>query len=135
VPSILWGPEITPSRLKKRQIPPTIQQESRFPPGTSRHGHTKPAFAPGKDQTQCFWERAAARENALNHRNWVDILFELRYMAIITLGTIAIIEYGSYQVFCGALTVGGLVASYSYIAEIIWIPSTPRLEIYSRSIE
>jgi len=43
---------------------------------------------------------------------------ELRIWRIITLGTVANLGYGSYQVFVGALTVGGLVASYSYIARL-----------------
>src|SRR5260370_23990911 len=52
-------------------------------------------------------------------------------MVIITLGTIAILGYGSYQVFVGALTVGGLVASYSYIARL-FDPLNAAVEIYSR---
>src|SRR5258708_36622778 len=78
-----------------------------------------------------FLERATARVKALNHRNLVEILFRTSYMAIITLGTIAILGYGSYQVFVGALTVGGLVASYSYIARL-FDPLNAAVEIYSR---
>src|SRR5258708_6833493 len=85
----------------------------------------------GRNQTQMFLERAAARVKALNHRNLVEILFRTSYMAIITLGTIAILGYGSYQVFVGALTVGGLVASYSYIARL-FDPLNAAVEIYSR---
>jgi ABC-type bacteriocin/lantibiotic exporter with double-glycine peptidase domain len=84
-----------------------------------------------RNQTQMFLERAAARVKALNHRNLVEILFKTSYMAIITLGTIAILGYGSYQVFVGALTVGGLVASYSYIARL-FDPLNAAVEIYSR---
>jgi ABC-type bacteriocin/lantibiotic exporter with double-glycine peptidase domain len=84
-----------------------------------------------KSQTQMFLERAASRVKALNHRNLVEILFRTSYMAIITLGTIAILGYGSYQVFVGALTVGGLVASYSYIARL-FDPLNAAVEIYSR---
>jgi len=84
-----------------------------------------------KNQTQMFLERATARVKALNHRNLVEILFRTSYMAVITLGTIAILGYGSYQVFAGALTVGGLVASYSYIARL-FDPLNAAVEIYSR---
>jgi ABC-type bacteriocin/lantibiotic exporter with double-glycine peptidase domain len=84
-----------------------------------------------KNQTQMFLERATARVKALNHRNLVEILFRTAYMAVITLGTIAILGYGSYQVFVGALTVGGLVASYSYIARL-FDPLNAAVEIYSR---
>jgi len=52
-------------------------------------------------------------------------------MTIIALGTIAILGYGSYQVFIGVLTVGGLVASYSYMARL-FDPLNAAVEIYSR---
>ena len=84
-----------------------------------------------KNQTQMFLERATARVKALNHRNLVEILFRTSYMAVITLGTIAILGYGSSQVFAGVLTVGGLVASYSYIARL-FDPLNAAVEIYSR---
>jgi len=83
------------------------------------------------NQTRIFLERAKARVKALNHRNLVDILFRTSYMGIITLSTIAILAYGSYQVFVGVLTVGGLVASYSYIARL-FDPLNAAVEIYSR---
>lgn len=84
-----------------------------------------------KNQTQMFLERATERVKALNQRNLVEILFRISYMTVITLGTIAILGYGSYQVFAGALTVGGLVASYSYIARL-FDPLNAAVEIYSR---
>lgn len=84
-----------------------------------------------ENQKRIFLERAGTRVKALNHRNLVEILFRTSYMAIITLGTIAILGYGSYQVFVGALTVGGLVASYSYIARL-FDPLNAAVEIYSR---
>jgi ABC-type bacteriocin/lantibiotic exporter with double-glycine peptidase domain len=84
-----------------------------------------------RNQTQLFLDRATARLKALNHRNLVEILFRTSYMAVITLSTIAILGYGSYQVFVGVLTVGGLVASYSYIARL-FDPLNAAVEIYSR---
>ncbi len=84
-----------------------------------------------RSQTKAFLERAAARVEALNHRNLIEILFRTSYMAVIALGTIAILGYGSYQVFVGALTVGGLVASYSYMARL-FDPLNAAVEIYSR---
>jgi ABC-type bacteriocin/lantibiotic exporter with double-glycine peptidase domain len=82
-------------------------------------------------QTREFVERAAARVQALNHRNIVETLFRTSYMAVIALGTIAILGYGSYQVFVGVLTIGGLVASYSYMARL-FDPLNAAVEIYSR---
>jgi ABC-type bacteriocin/lantibiotic exporter with double-glycine peptidase domain len=84
-----------------------------------------------RNQTRMFLERAKARVKALNHRNLVEVLFRTSYMGIITLSTIAILGYGSYQVFVGVLTVGGLVASYSYIARL-FDPLNAAVEIYSR---
>jgi ABC-type bacteriocin/lantibiotic exporter with double-glycine peptidase domain len=84
-----------------------------------------------KNQTQMFLERATDRVKALNHRNLIEILFRTSYMAVITLSTILILGYGSYQVFVGVLTVGGLVASYSYIARL-FDPLNAAVEIYSR---
>jgi len=84
-----------------------------------------------RSQTQAFLERAAARVEALNDRNVIEILFRVSYMAVIALGTIAILGYGSYQVFVGTLTVGGLVASYSYMARL-FDPLNAAVEIYSR---
>lgn len=82
-------------------------------------------------QTQAFLERAKTRVAALNHRNVIEILFRTSYMAVIALGTIAILSYGSYQVFIGALSIGGLVASYSYMARL-FDPLNAAVEIYSR---
>jgi ABC-type bacteriocin/lantibiotic exporter with double-glycine peptidase domain len=84
-----------------------------------------------KSQIQGFLERATARMNALNHRNVVETLFRICYMVVIALGTITILGYGGYQVFVGALTVGGLVAFYSYMARL-FDPLHAAVEIYSR---
>src|SRR5437660_3283320 len=84
-----------------------------------------------QSQTQAFLERATARVKALNHRNLVEILFRTCYMMVIALGTIAILGYGGYRVFVGALTVGGLVAFYSYLARL-FDPLNAAVDIYSR---
>ena len=82
-------------------------------------------------QKQCFEERAVARMKALNHREWVEVMFSACYMAIVALGTIAILGYGSYQVFIGALTIGGVVAFYSYIGAL-FDPLGAAIHIYSQ---
>lgn len=84
-----------------------------------------------QSQTWAFLERAVARVKALNHRALVEISFGTWYMAVIALGTIAILGYGGYQVFIGALTVGGLVAFYSYLARL-FDPLHAAVDIYSR---
>src|SRR5260370_31291251 len=52
-------------------------------------------------------------------------------MAVIALGTIATLGYGGYEVFGGCLTVGGVVAFYSYLARL-FDPLNAAVEIYSR---
>src|SRR5690242_19819088 len=84
-----------------------------------------------KNQTRMFRECASARVKAQNQRTLTEILFRTSYMSVITMGTIVILGYGSYQVIVGALTIGGLVASYSYIARL-FDPLNAAVEIYSR---
>src|SRR6266849_293658 len=82
-------------------------------------------------QVQAFLERAAARMKALNQRTLTETLFRTCYMTVIALGTIATLGYGGYEVFVGALTVGGLVAFYSYLARL-FDPLNAAVDIYSR---
>jgi len=84
-----------------------------------------------RSQVQAFLERASARMKALNHRTLTETLFRTCYMAVIALGTIATLGYGGYEVFVGALTVGGLVAFYSYLARL-FDPLNAAVDIYSR---
>ena len=84
-----------------------------------------------RNQIQVFLERATARVKALTDRNLVESLFRTGYMAVIAVGTIAILGYGGYRVFVGALTVGGLVAFYSYLGRL-FDPLNAAVEIYSR---
>src|SRR5205807_8144806 len=71
------------------------------------------------------------RMKALNHREFVEVMFSTCYMGIIALGTIAILGYGGYQVFVGSLTVGGVVAFYSYVGAL-FDPLGSAVHIYSR---
>lgn len=84
-----------------------------------------------KSQIAAFLERAVTRVKALNDRNLVESLFRTCYMAIIALGTVAILGYGGYRVFVGALTVGGLVAFYSYLGRL-FDPLNAAIDIYAR---
>ncbi len=82
-------------------------------------------------QTDAFVDYAKARVKALNRREWVQVLFSSSFMAVVALGTIAILGYGSYQVFVGALTVGGMVAFYSYMGRL-FDPLRAAVDIYSQ---
>ncbi len=82
-------------------------------------------------QTKAFLARGGARVKALNNRNWVEICFRTCYMAVIAFGTIAILGFGGYEVLAGILTIGGLVAFYSYLARL-FDPLNAAVDIYSR---
>jgi len=84
-----------------------------------------------RSQINVFLEQASMRVKALNDRNLVESLFRTCYMAVISLGTVAIIGYGGYRVFVGALTIGGLVAFYSYLGRL-FDPLNAAVDIYSR---
>ncbi len=84
-----------------------------------------------QDQTKAFMERGSAKLRAINHRSLIEISFGTSYMAVIALSTIAILGFGGYQVFARALTIGGLVAFYSYMARL-FDPLHAAVEIYSR---
>jgi ABC-type multidrug transport system fused ATPase/permease subunit len=84
-----------------------------------------------RSQVQAFLERAVARMKALNQRTLTETLFRTCYMAVIAVGTIATLGYGGYEVIVGALTVGGLVAFYSYLARL-FDPLNAAVDIYSR---
>jgi ABC-type bacteriocin/lantibiotic exporter with double-glycine peptidase domain len=82
-------------------------------------------------QTRAFIYRAQAKMGALNHRNLQEILFRTWFLGVVATGIVAILSYGGYQVFLGALTVGGFVAFYSYLARL-FAPLSTAVDIYSR---
>jgi len=82
-------------------------------------------------QTRAFISRARARMEALLRRNIQEILFRTWFLGVVAIGMIAILSYGGYQVFLGALTVGGFVAFYSYLARL-FAPLCAAVDIYSR---
>lgn len=82
-------------------------------------------------QSNRFLDRATARMSALNHRAFTEILFSVCYLGAISLGAIGVLAYGGYQVFIGALTVGGLVAFYSYVTRL-FEPLNVAVDVYSR---
>lgn len=82
-------------------------------------------------QTESFLRRATAKREAANYRTLTEVLFATCYMGLIALGTVGILSYGGYQVFVGTLTVGGLVAFYSYLGRL-FDPLNVAVDIYSR---
>ncbi len=84
-----------------------------------------------KNEIQGFEKCARARMKALNHRELVEVLFTSCYMAIVSLGVITILGYGGYQVFAGVLTIGGMVAFYSYMGRL-FDPLRAAVDIYSQ---
>ena len=82
-------------------------------------------------QTESFRHRATARRDAVNRRTATEVWFATCYMGLIALGTVGILSYGGYQVFIGTLTVGGLVAFYSYLGRL-FDPLNVAVDIYAR---
>jgi ABC-type bacteriocin/lantibiotic exporter with double-glycine peptidase domain len=81
-------------------------------------------------QTAAFLKYATERLKVLNHRELIEVLFTACYMAIISVGTVAILGYGGYRVFIGVLTIGGVVAFYSYLGRL-FDPLRAAVDIYS----
>lgn len=82
-------------------------------------------------QTERFLRRAIEKRDAANHRTEIEMLFVACYMGLITLGTVGIVCYGGYQVFIGGLTIGGLVAFYSYLGRL-FDPVNVAVDVYAR---
>ena len=51
-------------------------------------------------------------------RRITEILFSLVSLSIVVIGITVILGYGGYQVFSGSLSIGGLVAFYSYVVRL-----------------
>jgi len=82
-------------------------------------------------QTAAFAEKAGSRVVSLNRRALVETLFASSYMGVISLGAVGILGYGGFQVFVGGLTIGGLVAFYSYLVRL-FEPLNLAVDVYSR---
>jgi len=84
-----------------------------------------------KTQTLSFVHLAKQRVQALKGRKLTEIFFSMSCMMMIVLGTMMILSYGGYEVFTGALTIGGFVAFYSYLGRL-FDPMNAAVEIYAR---
>ena len=82
-------------------------------------------------QTRTFITRARAKMGALCRRNVQEIQFRTWFLAVVAAGMVAILSYGGHQIFLGALTIGGFVAFYSYLARL-FAPLSMAVDIYSR---
>jgi ABC-type multidrug transport system fused ATPase/permease subunit len=84
-----------------------------------------------ESQTLAFMSQAQAKLDALRCRNRQEIAFRTWYLGSVAVGSITILSYGGYQVFVGAMTVGGFVAFYSYLVRLFG-PLGAAVDIYSR---
>ncbi len=84
-----------------------------------------------EQRTRVFVTHAQAKMEALNRRNLREVFFRTWYIGVISLGSISILTYGGYQVFIGALTIGGFIAFYSYVGRL-FAPMSAAVEIYSQ---
>jgi ABC-type multidrug transport system fused ATPase/permease subunit len=82
-------------------------------------------------QTHAFLERAALRVETLIQRSLFETSFSVCYLMIIAVGTCTALSYGGYQVLTGTLSIGGLVAFYTYFDRLM-NPIRTAAELYSR---
>lgn len=64
-------------------------------------------------------------------RRGVELLFGLSNILVTVIGTAVILGYGGYQVVAGALTIGGLVAFYTFLTRL-FEPVENLMSIYSQ---
>src|SRR5260370_4608954 len=83
------------------------------------------------NQIRTFMHESLSKIAALNERNLHEMLFRTFYLGVIAIGVIAILTFGGEQVLHGALTVGGFVAFYSYLARL-FAPLSAAVDIYYR---
>ncbi|MGH9568461.1 MAG: ABC transporter ATP-binding protein, partial [Candidatus Angelobacter sp.] len=74
---------------------------------------------------------AADGVRARMRQRGAEIQFSAASMAVIVLGSTVILGYGGREVMRGALTVGGLVAFYSYVAQLLG-PLSSAVDLQSR---
>jgi ABC-type bacteriocin/lantibiotic exporter with double-glycine peptidase domain len=73
----------------------------------------------------------AALARAGYKRRTAEYLYAVSSALIVGVGSVAVVSYGGLQVIHGALTIGGLIAFYSYIARL-FEPLSISVEINSR---
>src|SRR5207248_7732355 len=61
---------------------------------------------------------AAQGAKAQTQQRMAEIRFSAAYLSVIVLGSTVILGYGGYEVMRDRLTVGGLVAFYSYVTRL-----------------
>lgn len=109
-----------------------IGKRKQLSPGTSGFRCSSPLLNQGAMQTRAFLKRTTAKMEALNQQRLIEIMFSTCYMGFIAVGIFFILAYGGYQVFDGSLTVGGLVAFYTYAAALFG-PLSVAVDVYSRA--
>ena len=82
-------------------------------------------------QTRRFAQIAATASRAAMQRELTAMRFSVASVAIVISGMTLILGYGGREVMIGALTIGGLVAFYSYLASMFG-PLSGAVQLYSR---
>jgi ABC-type bacteriocin/lantibiotic exporter with double-glycine peptidase domain len=65
-----------------------------------------------------YAQSAAEGAKCQTRQRIAEIHFSASYLSLIVLGSTAILGYGGYEVIKGELTIGGLVAFYSYVTRL-----------------
>lgn len=88
----------------------------------NRHGRHASLYA----------RQAADSTTAQIQQRMAEIRYSVAYVSMIVLGSIVILGYGGYEVIQNRLTIGGLVAFYSYVARL-FEPLSIAVDLQSRT--
>ncbi len=84
-----------------------------------------------KTRSAAFSARVKTRMRAAIRRISIESAFGVSCMMMVAIATVLLIGYGGYQVLAGSLTIGGLVAFYSYLGRL-FDPVHAAVAIYSQ---
>lgn len=79
-----------------------------------------------------YAERSANGAKAQTAQRLAEVRFSAAYLAVIVLGSTLILGYGGHEVMHGRLTIGGLVAFYSYVTRL-FEPLSIAVDLQSRT--
>jgi ABC-type multidrug transport system fused ATPase/permease subunit len=84
-----------------------------------------------RSQTRGAMASAVRKVRAQLQRKIDELTFSMGSMLTVAFGISTVLAFGSYEVIHGALTIGGLMASYTYLGRL-FEPLGAAVEIYSR---
>lgn len=78
-----------------------------------------------------YISKAQQRFCSMVKRNSAETVFVASYMGVVAVGTVVVLGYGGREVMLGTLSIGGLVAFYSYLARL-FDPLMAAVDLYAQ---